>query len=256
MLESIAIVAGVTISFWISYGCKDLAGDISWRLPFALQIPATLVLGGAIQFFPYSPRWLAMVDRYDECLESLCKLRKLPASDHRIQAEYKGILTEVKFQNVMSERRHPGLSGVKLEVAQCLDLFSIKRWRRTAAGAGVALFQQFQGVNAFIYYAPTLFASIGQSEEVSLVLSGVFNTLQIVGVVIAFGVIDRNGRRPLAIGGAIGNMVCFVVIAVLVGVYSDSWASNTAAGWARVTMAFLSIVIFGASYSPPHRHPV
>ena len=100
-----------------------------------------------IQFFPYSPRWLAMVDAYDECLESLCKLRKLPASDSRVQAEFKGILTEVKFQNVMSERRHPGLRGLKLEVAQWLDLFAIKRWRRTAAGAGVAFFQQFQGVN-------------------------------------------------------------------------------------------------------------
>ena len=84
----------------------------------------------------------------------------------------------------------------------------------------------------------------------SLVLAGVFNTLQIVGVIIAFGLIDRVGRRPLAIGGAIGNLICYVVIAALFGTYSDDWANNTAAGWACVAMAFLFIIIFGASYSP------
>lgn len=122
-------------------------GDISWRLPFALQLPSAILLGAMIQLFPYSPRWLAMKDRYEDCLNSLCKLRKLPATDSRIQAEYKGILAEVKFQAIMQERRHPGLTGVKLEVAQWLDLFTKKRWRRTAVGAGVTFFQQLQGVN-------------------------------------------------------------------------------------------------------------
>lgn len=147
VLESVAIVAGVTISFWISYACKDLSGDVSWRVPLALQIPSTLILGAMIQAFPYSPRWLAMVDRYEECLGSLCKLRKLPPSDHRIQFEYQGILTEVKFQNAMLQRRHPGLTGIRLEIAQWLELFAANRWRRTAAGVGVSFFQQFQGVN-------------------------------------------------------------------------------------------------------------
>lgn len=84
----------------------------------------------------------------------------------------------------------------------------------------------------------------------SLILSGVFNTLQIVGVIIAFGLIDRAGRRALAIGGGIGNMTCYIVIAALVGTYSGQWASNVAAGWGCVAMAFLFIIVFGASYSP------
>lgn len=81
-------------------------------------------------------------------MASLCKLRRLPFDDERVQTEYQGILAEVKFQNAMQERRHPNLSGAKLEIAQWLDLFTIKRWRRTAVGVGVMWFQQFQGVNA------------------------------------------------------------------------------------------------------------
>ncbi|KAF5509045.1 Sugar transporter STL1 [Colletotrichum fructicola] len=249
VLESVAIVGGVTIAYWITYACKDIAGEASWRVPFALQLPSAMLLGAMIQLFPYSPRWLAMQDRHEDCLSSLCKLRKLPASDERVQAEYQGILAEAKFQAVMLERRHPGVRGFKLEVVQWLDLFTIKTWRRTVVGAGVAFFQQFQGVNGFIYYAPTLFRNIGQSDDMSLILSGIFNALQIVGVFIAFVLIDRIGRRPLAIYGAIGNMICFVVIAALVGTFDSQWGENTSAGWACVAMAFLFIIIFGASYS-------
>ncbi|PWI70001.1 high-affinity glucose [Purpureocillium lilacinum] len=262
VLESVAIVSGVTIAYWISYACKDIASDASWRVPFALQLPCALILGAMIQLFPYSPRWLAMQDRHEDCLDSLSKLRNLPASDERVQAEYQGILAEVKFQAVMLERRHPGVRGFRLEIVQWLDLFTIKRWRRTAVGVGVCFFQQLQGVNAFIYYAPTLFRNIGQSDDMSLILSGIFNALQIVGVCIAFVLIDRIGRRPLAIGGGIGNLTCFVIIAVLVGKYGGIWAENTSAGWACVTMAFLFIVVFGASYSslgwalPPEVFPV
>lgn len=208
-----------------------------------------MILGAMIQLFPYSPRWLAMQDSHEDCLSSLCKLRKLPASDERVQAEYQGILAEAKFQAVMLERRHPGVRGFKLEVVQWLDLFTIKSWRRTIVGAGVSFFQQLQGVNGFIYYAPTLFRNIGQSDDMSLILSVIFNALQIVGVFIAIILIDRVGRRPLAIYGGIGNMICFVVIAALVGTFDSSWGENTSAGWACVAMAFLFIIIFGASYS-------
>lgn len=103
---------------------------------------------------------------------------------------------------------------------------------------------------AFIYYAPTLFRSLGQTDEMSLVLSGVFNTLQILGVVFAFLLIDRVGRRPLAIGGGLGNLSCYIVIAALAGTYDGRWVDNANAGWACVAFAFLFIIIFGATYSP------
>ncbi|KAI7155460.1 hexose carrier protein [Hortaea werneckii] len=252
VLESVSIVSGIIISYWISYACKDIQSSASWRVPFGLQLVSATILGTVIQFYPYSPRWLAMKGRTAESLASLCKLRRLPESDDRVQTEHNGILAEVAFQTAVQERRHPGLQpgGLKLELAQWADLFHKKRWRRTAAGAGVMFFQQFQGVNAFIYYAPTLFRNIDQSEEMSLILSGVFNCFQLVGVIIAFALIDSWGRRPLAIYGALGNMTCYLIISALVGTYAGNWDNNESAGWACVAFAFLFITIFGASYSP------
>jgi hypothetical protein len=77
-----------------------------------------------------------------------------------VQAEFHGIMAEVNFQKLAQQKRHPGISGIKLELALWADLFKRKYWRRTAVGVGVAFFQQFSGINAFIYYAPTLFTSV------------------------------------------------------------------------------------------------
>jgi sugar porter (SP) family MFS transporter len=190
------------------------------------------------------------VDRPFECLSSLAKLRRLPPDDNRVQLEYQGILAEVEFQKLYQEKMHPGARGLKLEILQWLDLFRKKMWRRVAVGCGVCFFQQFSGINAFIYYAPTLFESIGQSAEMALILSGVFNILQLVAVVVCFIVIDKVGRRPLAIFGGFSSATCYLIISVLSGIYEDDWSANTAAGWAAVAMAFVFILVYGVSYSP------
>ncbi|PPJ49964.1 hypothetical protein CBER1_04701 [Cercospora berteroae] len=190
---------------------------------------------------------LALVD---DCLKSLSQLRPLPAEDSRVQAEFTGIMTGVRFQNIVQERRHPGVTGIKREMWSWLDLFRKEIWRRLVVGVGVAFFQQFSGINAFIYYAPTLFESLGQTPEMALILSGVFNCLQLVAVAVCFVVIDHVGRRPLAIWGGFGCCICYIIIAALSSVYEDDWSQNSAAGWACVAMAFMFILIYGVSYSP------
>ncbi|KAE9579969.1 High-affinity glucose transporter [Colletotrichum fructicola] len=250
VLESISIVAGVVISFFITYGTRHMAGEVSFRLPLGLQMVCSTLLGIGIHFYPYSPRWLALVNRPQEALQSLTRLRRLPADDHRVQAEHRGIISEVEVQKIMQERNHPGKSFLALEFAGWCDLFSKKLWRRTAVAVGIAFFQQFSGINAFIYYAPTLFQSLGQSEEMSLIMSGVFNILQLVAVAACFFIIDKVGRRPLAIFGGIGGGTAWAIMAILTGVYSKDWAANPAAGWGAVAMAFLFVLLYGISYSP------
>lgn len=104
-------------------------------------------------------------------------------------------------------------------------------------------------INAFIYYAPTLFQSLGADYEMSLNLSGALNVMQVVAVVICFFIIDRVGRRPLAIWGAVGMFIVYVIIAALVGVYGPNW-ENASAGWVCAAFAFLYMLSYGVSYSP------
>ncbi|KAI7669270.1 hexose carrier protein [Hortaea werneckii] len=249
VLESLAIVMGVVSSYWVAYGCQYIDSEASFRVPFGLQMVSAGVIGTMIHLFPYSPRWLVLVERDEDALESLAKLRRLPATDSRVVTEWRGILAEIQFQKIMSEKAHPGKQGLVLELLQWADLFRKKTWRRTVVGVGVAFFQQFSGVNAFIYYAPTLFTSLGQGD-LSLILAGTLNIGQLVAVMAAFLIVDAVGRRTLAIWGAFAMGVPYVVIAALYGLYSDDWPAHPAAGWACVAMAYVYICAYGISYSP------
>ncbi|KAK7515778.1 hypothetical protein IWZ03DRAFT_407275 [Phyllosticta citriasiana] len=139
------------------------------------------------------------------------------------------IMVEVEFQARMLEKRHPGARGFKLELLTWTDLFKKRIWRRTAVGMGVAFFQQFSGINGFIYYAPTLFASLARRCHNLLLY-------------------HRQGRpsAPCCLGRRRND----IVMSALVGLYSDDWAANKAAGWATTAMAYLYILLYGVSYSP------
>lgn len=64
----------------------------------------------------------------------------------------------------------------------------------------------------------------------SLILSGILNVLQLVAVAICFVIIDKVGRRPLAVYCGFGMGVPYVVMAILVGLYSKDWLAHTGPG--------------------------
>lgn len=146
VLEAISIVIGAIIAYWITYGTREISGEWAFRLPFVLQMIPALVVGIGIQFFPFSPRWLAMRHRDEDSLRALQKLRRLPETDGRVQQEWKGILSEVEFQELALVREHGTNNNVfVLELKQWGDLFKPKYIRRTAVALAIPFFQQFSG---------------------------------------------------------------------------------------------------------------
>ena len=157
VLEEFAIVTGIVIAFWITYGTQYISSEWSWRLPFLLQIIPGLVLGAGIFLLPFSPRWLVSNDREDEALETLAKLRRLPKNDPRVKQEWVDIRAEVAVQREANRDKHPKLyrsgtpSRFGLEVAQWFDCFKKGCWRRTHVGVGLMFFQQFVGINGLCH---------------------------------------------------------------------------------------------------------
>lgn len=172
---------------------RDIAGEWAFRLPFLLQMLPALMVDCGIHFFPFSPRWLAMRHRDEDSLASLSKLRRLTADDERVQQEWKNIRTEVRFQEEIRLREHGNSNNLIAELHQWLDLFRPKYIKRTLVALGIPFFQQvglvfcfilishslptqFSGINAFVCYAPTFFAALGQNYNMALILSGMVNT--------------------------------------------------------------------------------
>ncbi|KAJ5653702.1 hypothetical protein N7490_000705 [Penicillium lividum] len=256
VLEEWCIVFGIVIAYWITYGTRYMAGEWSWRLPFLLQMLPGFILFGGVIFLPFSPRWLAAKGRNEEALQSLCKLRNLPGTDRRIRQEFMDIQAEVKFHQEMTAEKHPNLqSGSNkdsflLELASWADCFRKGCWRRTHVGVMICFFQQFVGINALIYYSPTLFGKMGLNSSMQLVMSGVLNVLQLVGVTTSIFTMDSIGRRKLLMIGSVLMAVAMIIIAVLVGLYSADWPSHQAQGWTSAAFLLFYMIAFGATWGP------
>ncbi|WAO92415.1 Hypothetical protein NCS54_00992300 [Fusarium falciforme] len=257
VFEELSIVAGIVIAFYITYGTRYISSHWSWQLPFLLQILPGLVLGFGAIFLPYSPRWLASKDREDEALSNLAKLRALPATDPRVQREWMEIIAEARFQTGILKERHPQLtqrtdiSGrMRLEFVSWTDCLKPGCWRRTLVGAGIMFFQQFVGINALIYYSPTLFGTMGLDFNMQLTMSGVLNVTQLIGVLTSLWTLDRFGRRSILLLGSVLMLVAHVIIAALVGKFSDNWPSHKAEGWTSVAFLLFYMLAFGASWGP------
>ncbi|KAM3086590.1 proliferating cell nuclear antigen [Clarireedia jacksonii] len=257
VLEELSIVVGIIVAFWISFATRYISGEWGWRLPFLIQIMPTLVLGMGVYFLPFSPRWLSAQSRDDEALKALTRLRQLPATDRRVRQEAKDIKTEVSQARESNLIKHRNLINsaktfdkIKLEFAYWMDCFRPDCIKRTHVGIMIMFFQQFVGINALIYYSPTLFAGMGLDSEMQLIMSGVLNICQLFGVLSSLFTMDRYGRRPLLMLGSASMLLSHVTIATMVALYSGHWASHQAAAWVSVAFLLFYMVAFGASWGP------
>ena len=156
VLEELAIVSGIVVAFWITYGTWHIAGEWAWRLPFLLQMVPGFVLGVGVYFLPFSPRWLVSKGRDQEALAALARLRQVPKNDERVMQEWFDVRAEVAFHLEVSAERHPTLQSsttmnqIKLEIASFADCFRKGCRRRTNVGMGLMFFQQFVGINALV----------------------------------------------------------------------------------------------------------
>lgn len=56
-LQGMTLAIGFCAANWIGYGGAFATGDAQWRIPLAMQLPATIALTIGALFIPFSPRW-------------------------------------------------------------------------------------------------------------------------------------------------------------------------------------------------------
>ncbi|PWY70937.1 putative MFS monosaccharide transporter [Aspergillus heteromorphus CBS 117.55] len=256
VMEEFFIVLGIVIAYWITYGTRYMSGEWAWRLPFLLQLIPGFILAAGVIILPFSPRWLVSKGRIAEALQSLSKLRRLPTSDKRVRQELLDIKAEVRFHQELNAEKHPKVQGpglknaVLLDLASWVDCFRKGCWRRTHIGIMLMFFQQFVGVNALIYYAPTLFETMGLDYDMQLLMAGIINVSQLVGVTTSIWTMDKLGRRTLLLWGTAFMAVSHIIIASLVGVYSNDWPVHRVQGWVSVAFLVVYMIAFGGSWGP------
>ncbi|KAI0390818.1 putative hexose transport-related protein [Xylariaceae sp. FL0594] len=264
-LQQLAITFGILISFWIDYGTNYIGGtelgkqkDAAWIVPICLQLfPAAILFVGMI-FMPFSPRWLVHHGREAEARTILASLRELPADHELVELEFLEIKAQSQFEKRTVAEHFPHLkeptawNTFKLQFVAIKSLFQTRAmFKRVIVATVTMFFQQWTGINAVLYYAPSIFLSLGLgSNTTSLLATGVVGIAMFLATIPAVLWIDRVGRKPVLTVGAVGMASCHFIIAVIVAKNANQWATQAAAGWAAVVFVWLFTIHFGYSWGP------
>jgi SP family arabinose:H+ symporter-like MFS transporter len=81
-------------------------------------------------------------------------------------------------------------------------------------GVAIAILGQFMGVNAVLYYGPSIFTDSGLSSGDSLFYQVLVGLVNAITTVIALVIIDKVGRKQLVYWGVSGMIVSLVAIGV------------------------------------------
>lgn len=98
--------------------------------------------------------------------------------------------------------------------------------------------------------ALTFTSTMGLNHNMQLIMSGVLNVTQLIGVLSSLWTLDRFGRRNILILGSIAMFIAHFIIAVLVGKFSSNWPSHKGEGWTSVAFLLFYMLSFGASWGP------
>lgn len=263
-LQQLAITFGILVSFWIDYGTNYIGGtketqsEAAWRLPLALQIVPALILGAGTFFLPFSPRWLVNQGREEEALEVLSRTRDLPPDAELIQIEFLEIKAQYLFEKEISELKYPQWqdgsfsSDFQIGLHSYISLLKIPTLRKRVAVATITMFfQQFTGINAILYYAPTIFQNLGLTgDTVSLLATGVVGIVMFLATIPAVLWVDKVGRKPVLISGAFIMAACHFIVGIISSQFQDSWPEHAGAGWAACVFVWIFSIAFGYSWGP------
>ena len=164
-----------------------------WRGMLGMETLPAILFFIIIFFIPESPRWLIVRGKELKAVNILEKIYNSITEAKSQLNETKSVLTS-ETKSEWSLLMKPGI------------------FKAVIIGVCIAILGQFMGVNAVLYYGPSIFENAGLSGGDSLfyqVLVGLVNTLT---TILALVIIDKVGRKKLVYYGVSGMVVSLILI--------------------------------------------
>ncbi|GAA0461525.1 sugar porter family MFS transporter [Streptomyces olivaceiscleroticus] len=192
-LNQLMITVGIFVSYLVGYAFDDAAQGWRWMLGLGAA-PSLLMMVGVLRLSE-SPRWLLTHGRPDEARTVLCRTRTAEEAEREIR----------EIETLAAQESKIGYR----------DLLRPAMRPAVVLGVVVAATNQLVGVNAVIYYAPTMLQQAGFASSAAILSSLGIGLVNMVLTGIALLLVDKVGRRPLLLGGTAVVVLALVLLGAL-----------------------------------------
>jgi len=193
-----------------------------WRGMFGIGVIPALLFVCGLFIVPESPRWLMQHQRMQEATVILNRVSNAIEAQASLQQGRK-----LQLQKKVSYR----------------TLFE-PQWRKALIiGILLPLFSQFSGINAIIYYGPSILNNAGISLSNSLLSQIIFGGANMLFTLIAIWKVDSLGRRPLYLVGTAGATISLLLTGIC-------FSAGATTGWALLICVLAFLASFAFSIGP------
>lgn len=187
---------GITVGILAAYIMNYILSDCTrgWKWMFGLAIVPTLIQLLSIWFIP--PRAEENISQREGSQSE----RDLMSSVENPEVEDSKASKKVEYNSLYLFQRKDNMRT------------------RTLLGLGLVLFQQFTGQPNVLFYASTIFHSVGFQSDSSAVLASLgLGLVKVAATLTSMVFSDRAGRRPLLISGCAAMALCMTIMGLLCG---------------------------------------
>jgi sugar porter (SP) family MFS transporter len=181
-------------------------GQSGWRWMFTLVAAPSLLFFVAAIFVPESPRWLVKNGLPDRAKTILARI----GGENYAAAETENIRQTIAAEEV---------SRVRLA-----DLFAPRLLKILLIGCGLAVLQQWSGINVLFNYASNIFSQAGFGVNTALLFIVITGVVNAAFTFIALGTVDRWGRRKLMLFGCAGIAVAHILTGLAYALHLKGFA--------------------------------
>lgn len=203
----LAITIGILLAYfsnaWVarlsvnSYGSDTLDHLLhfeSWRMMFLVMCVPSILFLLLLAKIPESPRWLIGANELSKAKKILFTLRPVD-------------MAEKEVNDIQAARSRHTSSSLKWSDHSLRIPLII--------GIVLAVLQQFSGINAIIYYGPTIFESAGLPSGNALIFQTIIGAVNVLFTFVALKYSDKYGRKSLLKTGLTGIIISLIGCGIL-----------------------------------------
>ena len=185
------LVTGILVAFLSNYLLSGL-GENDWRYMMGIEALPAIIYTFLVLTIPKSPRWLYLNNQQKEAEKVIRDAYSNKDADELIAEIIQDKELNVNTESIFQKRYSFILMLAFL----------------------VAAFNQFSGINAFLYYAPRIFEAGGIGQSAALLNSVGIGLTNVIFTYVGISLIDKLGRRSLMYIGSIGYIISLTLISL------------------------------------------